>query len=197
MGRKGCARMASASATQGGRGSTAPPSPATLDASSTAPALRGTVNAARVGGASTAPSTTVQTPALGRGSASEILSTVGDASVRPDGEAQAILLPRTALSPKSLFVGTVKTTIKVGPIKLMFLIIRRSDGLVDCEDPECCWSEACGGSQYCSTVPNPVSVLQKTSVVVSPFASFFERYKFLVLPGSLQKFAKLKDFDPG
>ena len=71
-----------------------------------------------------------------------------------------------------------------------------SDGLVDCEDPECCWSESCGGSQYCSTVPNPVSVLQKSSAVVSPFASFFERYKFLVLPGSSQKFAKLKDFDP-
>ena len=189
--------MANVSARQGGRGSTAPPSPATLDASSTAPALTGTVSAARVGGASTVPSTTVQTPALVKGSVSEILWTVGGASVRLDGGAQAILLPRTVLSPKSLFVGTVKTMIKVGAIKLTFLIIPRSDGLVDCEDPECCWSEACGGSQYCSTVPNPVSVLQKTSVVVSPFASFFERYKFLVLPGSLQKFAKLKDFDPG
>ena len=155
------------------------------------------VTAARVGGASTVPSTTVPLPALGKGSVSEILWTVGGASVRPDGEVQAILLLRTALSPKSLFVGTVKTMIKVGAIKPMFLITLHSDGLVDCEDPECCWSEACGGSQYCSTVPNPVSVLQKTSVVVTPFASFFERYKFLVRPGSLQKFAKLKDFDPG
>ena len=112
-----CARMASASASQGGRGSTAPPSPATLDASSTAPALTESVTAARVGGASTVPSTTVLLPALGKGSVSEIHWTGGGASVRPDGEVQAILLLRTALSPKSLFVGTVKTTIKVGAIK--------------------------------------------------------------------------------
>ena len=197
MERRESARMANASAAQGGRGWTATPSPATLDASSMAPALMESVTAVRGGGASTVPLTTVRMPALGKGSASEILWTVGGASVRPDGEAQAILLPRTALSRKNFFVGTVKTMIKVGAVNLMFLIIPCSDGLVDCEDPECCWSEACGGSQYCSTVPSPVSVLQKTSVVVSPFAPFFERYKFLVLPGSLQKFAKLKDFDPG
>ena len=190
--------MANASATQDGRGWTAPPSRATLDVSSMAPASTGSVTAARGGEAGTVPSTTVPLPALVKGTVSETLWTVGGASVKLDGEVQVILLTRTVLSPKSLFVGTVKTMTKVGTKKTGFsLVILCSDGLVDCEDPECCWSEACGGSQYCSTVPNPVSVLQKTSTVVSPFASFFERYKFLVLPGSLQKFAKLKDFDPG
>ena len=191
--------MASASATQDGRERTATPSPATHDVSSTAPASTASVTAARVGEASTAPSTTVRPPVPGTESASGILWVAGDVSVRQDGGVRVIPLTRIALSPKSLSVATVRTTTKVGAFKhLVFLYRpRSSDGLVDCEDPECCWSEECGGSQYCSTVPNPVSVLQKASAVVSPFASFFERYKFLVLPGSLQKFAKLKDFDPG
>ena len=118
--------MANVSAAQGGRGWTATPSPATLDASSMAPALMEIVTAVRGGGASTVPLTTVQMPALGRGSASEILWTVGGASVRPDGEAQAILLPRTALSRKNLFVGTVKTMIKVDALNLICLILYKS-----------------------------------------------------------------------
>ena len=106
--------MANANAILDGRGWTAPPSRATLDVSSTAPALTESVTAARGGEAGTVPSTTVPLPALGKGSASEILSTVGGASVKLDGEVRVILLPRTAHSPKSLFVATVKTMIKVG-----------------------------------------------------------------------------------
>ena len=109
--------MANASATQDGRGWTAPPSRATLDVSSTAPALTESVTAARGGEAGTVPSTTVPLPALGKGSASEILSTVGGASVKLDGEVRVILLPKTVLSPKSLYVATVKTMIKVGDAK--------------------------------------------------------------------------------
>jgi hypothetical protein len=45
-------------------------------------------------------------------------------------------------------------------------------------------------------VPDPASGLQKASNPVSPFDSFYERHKFLVLPGSLQKYAKIKEFEP-
>ena len=68
------------------------------------------------------------------------------------------------------------------------------DGLRDCEDPECCWNEACSQSQYCSTVPEPAAILMRKPKLPE-FAPFFEKHKFLVEHGSLQKFARLSEFD--
>jgi len=69
------------------------------------------------------------------------------------------------------------------------------DGLTDCEDPECCFNEACSKSQLCQSYPDPQSILQMKTVLPE-FASFFHRTKFLVEDGSLQKFASLQEFDP-
>ncbi|XP_055317051.1 teneurin-m isoform X2 [Sitodiplosis mosellana] len=68
------------------------------------------------------------------------------------------------------------------------------DGLVDCEDPECCLSSACRSSQLCVSAPKPIDVLlRKQPPAIT--ASFFERMKFLIDEGSLQNYAKLETFN--
>lgn len=74
-------------------------------------------------------------------------------------------------------------------------IIRKMiDGLVDCEDPECCLSPQCRKSQLCVSAPKPIDVLlRKQPPAIT--ASFFERMKFLIDDGSLQNYAKLETFN--
>ncbi|EDS38435.1 odd Oz protein [Culex quinquefasciatus] len=68
------------------------------------------------------------------------------------------------------------------------------DGLVDCEDPECCSSHSCKTSQLCVSAPKPIDVLlRKQPPAIT--ASFFERMKFLIDEGSLQNYAKLETFN--
>ncbi|XP_045459458.1 teneurin-m [Melitaea cinxia] len=68
------------------------------------------------------------------------------------------------------------------------------DGLIDCEDPECCQSEACKESQLCVMSPKPTEVLlRKQPPAIT--ASFFERMKFLIDEGSLQNYAKQETFN--
>lgn len=68
------------------------------------------------------------------------------------------------------------------------------DGLVDCEDPECCLNAACRSSQLCVSAPKPIDVLlRKQPPAIT--ASFFERMKFLIDEGSLQNYAKLETFN--
>ncbi|XP_061706463.1 teneurin-m isoform X5 [Cydia pomonella] len=68
------------------------------------------------------------------------------------------------------------------------------DGLVDCEDPECCQSVACKGSQLCVSSPKPTDILlRKQPPAIT--ASFFERMKFLIDEGSLQNYAKQETFN--
>lgn len=68
------------------------------------------------------------------------------------------------------------------------------DGLVDCEDPECCLSAACKGSQLCVSSPKPTDILlRKQPPAIT--ASFFERMKFLIDEGSLQNYAKQENFN--
>ena len=69
-----------------------------------------------------------------------------------------------------------------------------SDSLIDCEDPECCYSEACSLSQYCSSVPDPSAIIN-SNPLPHHFSSFFDRFSFLIEDGSLQKFAKIEQFD--
>ncbi|XP_055383652.1 teneurin-m isoform X3 [Condylostylus longicornis] len=68
------------------------------------------------------------------------------------------------------------------------------DGLVDCEDPECCSSHNCKTSQLCVSSPKPIDVLlRKQPPAIT--ASFFERMKFLIDESSLQNYAKLETFN--
>ena len=83
---------------------------------------------------------------------------------------------------------------KFSTVLLIQLITNCLDGLVDCEDPECCYSDVCSESQYCSTVPDPVAILG-SSGSNHHFSSFFDRFKFLIEEGSIQKFAKISSFN--
>jgi RHS repeat-associated protein len=68
------------------------------------------------------------------------------------------------------------------------------DGLVDCEDPECCSNRLCGSSQLCVSSPKPIDILlRKQPPAIT--ASFFERMKFLIDEGSLQNYARHETFN--
>ncbi|KAK6625770.1 hypothetical protein RUM43_006069 [Polyplax serrata] len=68
------------------------------------------------------------------------------------------------------------------------------DGLVDCEDPDCCSNHLCRSNQHCVTAPKPIDILlRKQPPAVT--ASFFERIKFLIEEGSLQNYAKHENFN--
>ena len=69
-----------------------------------------------------------------------------------------------------------------------------SDGLVDCEDPECCESPVCEHSQLCHTVSAPIDILlRKQPPAVT--ASFYERMRFIIEDRGLQSYAKKKGFN--
>lgn len=68
------------------------------------------------------------------------------------------------------------------------------DGLVDCEDPECCSNHLCRSSQLCVSAPKPIDILlRKQPPAIT--ASFFERMKFLIEDGSLQNYARQETFN--
>lgn len=69
-----------------------------------------------------------------------------------------------------------------------------TDGLTDCEDPECCSQAACSTHQLCVSAPKPIDILlRKQPPAIT--ASFFERMKFLIDEGSLQNYAKMETFN--
>ena len=69
-----------------------------------------------------------------------------------------------------------------------------TDGLVDCEDPECCEAPACEHSQLCHTVSAPIDILlRKQPPAVT--ASFYERMRFIIEDRGLQSYAKKKGFN--
>lgn len=111
---------------------------------------------------------------------------------------RAGMVPNAVSSLKSI-VAIIKTMIKVKLIsshKFSNLTYKNyfSDGLIDCEDPECCGSHACRTSQLCVSAPRPADVLlRKQPQAVT--ASFFERMKFLIDEGSLQNYAKMETFN--
>ncbi|XP_024082461.1 teneurin-m isoform X3 [Cimex lectularius] len=68
------------------------------------------------------------------------------------------------------------------------------DGLMDCEDPECCSNHLCRSSQLCVSAPKPIDILlRKQPPAIT--ASFFERMKFLIEEGSLQNYARQESFN--
>lgn len=72
--------------------------------------------------------------------------------------------------------------------------IKFTDGLVDCEDPECCSNHQCRSSQLCVSAPKPIDILLRKQPPAAT-ASFFERMKFLIDEGSLQNYAKQENFN--
>ena len=71
----------------------------------------------------------------------------------------------------------------------------KSDGLVDCEDPECCLSSVeCRPKQLCTSVDDPATLV---NVAASKFRrSFWDGIKFLVDETSgIQRYAKVEEFD--
>lgn len=78
--------------------------------------------------------------------------------------------------------------------RILMKIIRLSDGLIDCADPECCANHICRSSQLCVSAPKPIDILlRKQPPAIT--ASFFERMKFLIDEGSLQNYARQETFN--
>ena len=75
-----------------------------------------------------------------------------------------------------------------------------TDGLVDCEDPECCLSAPeCGGKQLCTSVQDPSTLIgpsSSTLIGAKYHYSFWERVKFLVHEtNGIQRYAKVESFN--
>lgn len=71
---------------------------------------------------------------------------------------------------------------------------QNTDGLTDCEDPECCSNAACTTNQLCVSAPKPIDILlRKQPPAIT--ASFFEKTRFLIDEGSLQNYAKMETFN--
>ncbi|XP_042864966.1 teneurin-m-like isoform X4 [Penaeus japonicus] len=62
------------------------------------------------------------------------------------------------------------------------------DGLMDCQDPECCTHQACQDSQLCVSRATPMDILLRKQPPGST-ASFFEKMRFLIEEDSLQHFS--------
>lgn len=73
---------------------------------------------------------------------------------------------------------------------LLFIL----DGLIDCQDPECCESSVCKSSQLCATVARPIDILLQRQPPAST-ASFFQKMRFIIEEGSLQRYAKNTAFN--
>lgn len=67
------------------------------------------------------------------------------------------------------------------------------DGLIDCEDPDCCPSPVCRDRGHCQTVPDPLEILLRKQPP-SSIASFFEHVRFLVEENSVQRSATVNTF---
>ena len=76
----------------------------------------------------------------------------------------------------------------------LLIFLQFADGLRDCEDPECCGSRDCESNQLCYTVPKPINILLQRQPP-APTASFFEKMRFIIEEGSLQRYSKNSAFN--
>ncbi|WKX99660.1 hypothetical protein Q1695_014493 [Nippostrongylus brasiliensis] len=68
-----------------------------------------------------------------------------------------------------------------------------NDGLVDCDDPECCSSTECSREAVCAAVPMPVDVLLRLPTVQN--ANFFQRVSFIIRNDSVQSYSDHSQFN--
>ncbi|TKR76266.1 hypothetical protein L596_017430 [Steinernema carpocapsae] len=67
------------------------------------------------------------------------------------------------------------------------------DGLIDCEDSECCSYRSCSADTLCTSVVQPRDVL--LHIQPTPNANFYQRTRFLVQPESVQSYADERQFN--
>uniref|UniRef100_A0A1I7U3F3 Teneurin-1 n=1 Tax=Caenorhabditis tropicalis TaxID=1561998 RepID=A0A1I7U3F3_9PELO len=68
-----------------------------------------------------------------------------------------------------------------------------SDGLVDCDDPECCSSPSCSSESVCSTSSSPTEVLMRMPPIFN--ANFAQRVGFLIMEKSVQSYTDASQFN--
>ena len=78
--------------------------------------------------------------------------------------------------------------------QLQFTNYLITDGLTDCEDPECCENPVCAKSQLCHTVSLPIDILLRKQPPAAT-ASFFERMKFIIEDKGLQSYVQRAGFN--
>ena len=79
-----------------------------------------------------------------------------------------------------------------------------SDGLIDCQDPDCCYRSECLNHHLCLTMDDPKDILRHNNASKSYVftrssgtSSFWERIRFLVMPEEgVQRYAQISHFDP-
>ncbi|GAV01016.1 hypothetical protein RvY_11793-2 [Ramazzottius varieornatus] len=69
------------------------------------------------------------------------------------------------------------------------------DGLVDCDDNDCCQADVCAENVNCLAAPEPKDVLLREQAP-SDSASFYDRVRFLIRDNGVQNFADRDAFDP-
>ena len=86
---------------------------------------------------------------------------------------------------------------KIFIFKILFSLIKslfgqiKTDGLKDCEDPECCEQDVCSGKQLCTFVEDPRDLLKNITEregTIKTRSSFWERIKFLVAENGIQRY---------
>ncbi|CCD70175.2 Teneurin-1 [Caenorhabditis elegans] len=68
-----------------------------------------------------------------------------------------------------------------------------SDGLIDCDDPECCSSSSCSSESVCSTAASPIEVLMRMPPIFN--ANFAQRVGFLIMEKSVQSYTDSSQFN--
>ncbi|KAE9552406.1 hypothetical protein FO519_004387 [Halicephalobus sp. NKZ332] len=68
------------------------------------------------------------------------------------------------------------------------------DGLVDCEDFECCSNKMCSENLLCTSAIQPRDVLLRIPSLAAD-ANFFQKNKFLIESDSVQRYADVKQFN--
>uniref|UniRef100_A0AC35TJA7 Teneurin-1 n=1 Tax=Rhabditophanes sp. KR3021 TaxID=114890 RepID=A0AC35TJA7_9BILA len=67
-----------------------------------------------------------------------------------------------------------------------------NDGLIDCEDStECCGHPSCASESLCNNIPKPSELAVRSN---KSGMSFYEQYKFLIAPNSVQYYVKEQSF---